>query len=724
MNARYWTGILHIPAFLLCLMVLPFATLAQWNWQHPLPQGNPLFTVYYHNTDTVYLAGCQGTILRTNDGGNSWALLNSGTSNNILGISFRGTDLGYFCGTNGTIGRTTDGGNSWQILPANTTVNLNDIVIQSTTNIFTVGDQGTILGTFDGANTWQNIPSNTAANLNSIEFPVFSTAYITGDDGNILTSHDYGVNWQMQSVTGLGLNDSYFFDGDNGFAVGGGFFMGFNDIVLKTTDGGLNWTEIFTPSETTLFSVYFFNADTGIACGQFHNIMRTVDGGMTWNYTLEYSFENYYQIAGSPDGIAYIAGGAGNIIRTTNFGQTWKALSNVNTNMNWWPEPRLLKSGWFFDADSGFVVGDWGGLYSTSDAGHTWNVRCIDTLAFLNNIQFLNHSDGFINAEKAFFTSADGGLNWSKQVVDDTTVFTALCFTDPLHGLLAGHTPSGKGMIARTQDGGLNWNKNLFLVNNANFIEIHAISSPDLSNIFLAGTCLVNGTTHGFVCKSVDGGSTFQQVFNIDGFSLDGIDFCNPLEGYASGSNGLLVKTIDGGINWSDISGNESVNLHGIDVIDGLTAFVCGDNGIILKTTDGGISWQNQFHACSNLSGIFAVDANNAWTYGQMETILHTGIGGSNGITVPARDKQSVSMECRPNPSQESTVLHYSIAQNADVEIVLTDISGKQLRTLYRHWQILGTYNLDIDTKLLQKGMYFVVLRSNNQSHTTKLIKF
>jgi photosystem II stability/assembly factor-like uncharacterized protein len=369
------------------------------------------------------------------------------------------------------------------------------------------------------------------------------------------------------------------------------------------------------------------------------------------------------------------------------------------------------------------VVGDWGGLYSTSDAGHTWNVRCIDTLAFLNNIQFLNHSNGYINAESAFFTTVDGGLNWSKQVVDDSTIFNAMCFTDPLHGLVAGQTPSGKGFIARTQDGGLNWEKSIFAISNANFVEIRSIAVAGANEIYLAGSCLINGTTRGFIYKSTDGGVLFQQLFSIDGYSLDGIDFCNSMEGFACGSNGLLLKTVDGGLNWLDVSGNETINLHGIDAIDGQTAFVCGDNGIILKTTDGGTSWQNQFHACSNLYGVYAVNTDIAWTYGQMETILHTGNGGSNGINTPAGGNQRLALVCSPNPSHESVVLNYSIPKNSLVEISLSDITGKQIRPLCHQWQQAGDYRIEIDNKSLQNGMYFITLRTKYQSLTIKLIK-
>ncbi|HEY7751848.1 MAG TPA: hypothetical protein VH917_06100, partial [Ignavibacteriaceae bacterium] len=49
---------------------------AQWFWQNPLPQGNNLNTVYFINDDTGFVAGLNGAMLKTTNGGEDWSCQN------------------------------------------------------------------------------------------------------------------------------------------------------------------------------------------------------------------------------------------------------------------------------------------------------------------------------------------------------------------------------------------------------------------------------------------------------------------------------------------------------------------------------------------------------------------------------------------------------------------------------------------------------------------------
>jgi hypothetical protein len=61
---------------------------ARWVWQNPLPQGNTLYGVSFTNPNTGTATGDNGTIIRTTDGGNSWVIQSSGTTNTLYGVSF------------------------------------------------------------------------------------------------------------------------------------------------------------------------------------------------------------------------------------------------------------------------------------------------------------------------------------------------------------------------------------------------------------------------------------------------------------------------------------------------------------------------------------------------------------------------------------------------------------------------------------------------------------
>src|SRR6201989_3006333 len=94
---------------------------AQWVWQKPLPQGNPLNAVSFTDANNGTAVGEGGTILRTTDGGAHWTIQTSGYEGSGLtfaGVSFTDANTGMAGGTNlstdnAAVVRTTDGGSTW-----------------------------------------------------------------------------------------------------------------------------------------------------------------------------------------------------------------------------------------------------------------------------------------------------------------------------------------------------------------------------------------------------------------------------------------------------------------------------------------------------------------------------------------------------------------------------------------------------------------------------------
>jgi hypothetical protein len=93
------------------LFLLPGIARAGWFWQNPLPQGNPLQSVFFVDNNTGYTVGSAGTILKTTNGGANWASQSSGTTNTLFSVHFPlDAQTGYAVGEFGTILKTTDGG--------------------------------------------------------------------------------------------------------------------------------------------------------------------------------------------------------------------------------------------------------------------------------------------------------------------------------------------------------------------------------------------------------------------------------------------------------------------------------------------------------------------------------------------------------------------------------------------------------------------------------------
>src|SRR5262245_47711514 len=100
----------------------PMAAPAQftWLWQNPWPQGNYLHAVNVLGPQTTVAVGDFGTIIRTTDGGNTWALQSTWLNASLQGVSFVDSNVGTVVGDWGVILRTTDGGLNWTIQDAGT----------------------------------------------------------------------------------------------------------------------------------------------------------------------------------------------------------------------------------------------------------------------------------------------------------------------------------------------------------------------------------------------------------------------------------------------------------------------------------------------------------------------------------------------------------------------------------------------------------------------------
>src|ERR1035438_9811671 len=92
--------------YILCLF-LPATAFAQWT---PLMSGttNSLNSVYFINTNTGYVAGDSGTILKTINGGISWSKLSSGTMKHLASVYFTSDNTGVVVGDSGTLLKTSD----------------------------------------------------------------------------------------------------------------------------------------------------------------------------------------------------------------------------------------------------------------------------------------------------------------------------------------------------------------------------------------------------------------------------------------------------------------------------------------------------------------------------------------------------------------------------------------------------------------------------------------
>lgn len=199
---------------------------------------------------------------------------------------------------------------------------------------------------------------------------------------------------------------------DIGFACGMRYTYDADGVIVKTIDGGDNWTKIWPASGTIsgLEGIWFINEQLGFAGGWNNYFIKTTDGGASWTavscgtnvfYYVDVVFrdENNGVAAAMMEGETDEA-----IFITSDGGDTWiPATSGTQVD---------IQSVCYADDNTLFAVGTGGKVYKSIDGGHNWTVQ-YSPGGTLVGVDFANASFGVVGAEEYIYTTVDGGETWN-----------------------------------------------------------------------------------------------------------------------------------------------------------------------------------------------------------------------------------------------------------------------------------------------------------------------
>ncbi len=321
---------------------------AQSGWiQQESGTTTTLHSVYFANSNTGWISGNFGTILKTTNAGTNWIPQTSNTDLYLVAIYFVNENLGfvsgYWSGNNGIILKTTDGGTVWDTVNISPDYYIASInFINANTGYFVGGlyasGPNKILKTTDAGITFEEQNSTTSGVLYSTRFVNSSVGFSSGVYGSIIKTTNGGTEWFSQSILPVNMLSSItFLDENTGFVVGGNFFsQGFGDAssyIGKTTNGGLNWvTQLDDTGGYFLGQVFFVNQQTGYVSGSpdftdpsgcTHNkFYKTTNAGDEWTELPTPIVETLTSIYFNDANTGYAVGCAGKILKTTTGGIT------------------------------------------------------------------------------------------------------------------------------------------------------------------------------------------------------------------------------------------------------------------------------------------------------------------------------------------------------------------------------------------------------------------
>jgi photosystem II stability/assembly factor-like uncharacterized protein len=149
-----------------------------------------------------------------------------------------------------------------------------------------------------------------------------------GERGRIFRQADAKSPWlAVKSPTESTLTRVHFLDAQQGLAVG------HDQVILRTTDAGKTWKQVFidAEAETPIFDVVQLDANRAIAIGAYGLFLESVDGGATWasRFILPEGEDRHLNaIAKLADGTLMIAGEAGTILRSSDAGANWQKVDS------------------------------------------------------------------------------------------------------------------------------------------------------------------------------------------------------------------------------------------------------------------------------------------------------------------------------------------------------------------------------------------------------------
>jgi photosystem II stability/assembly factor-like uncharacterized protein len=317
------------------------------------------------------------------------------------------------------------------------------------------------------------------------------------------------------------------------------------------------------------------------------------------------------------------------------------SLSFAQDVSNWkWlhqkPQGNTLRWVKVWDADNWYAVGYGNTFMKTSDAGNNWyvtnkagKITGTNALSSMYSAWFFNMDTGIVvgaNSSVLITNNAGATFDTIPGLPVSNATFYNIYFQSRLKGWICGGTAGSR--LLQTTDGGLTWSVNLtFPTATANDIW-----SPD-------GVTILASLSSGSVARSTDAGDSWVTI-PVTSYALYKMCFWDSKTGMVVGGAGTVKLTTNAGVTWTNANTSLTIGstFYGINYSNG-TIYLSGTvspasapNPVYISTNLG-TSWdtlnvnQNQIVRAS----FYSIDVKDTVTlfagqYGQINSLIGTTI--------------------------------------------------------------------------------------------------
>ncbi|MCX6162508.1 MAG: YCF48-related protein [Ignavibacteriae bacterium] len=395
-------------------------------------------------------------------------------------------------------------------------------------------------------------------------------------------------------------------------------------------------------------------------------------------------------------------------------------INNCPANCGWYSlnsgTTQGLRSVYFVNSNTGWVVG-WGStVLKTTNGGNNW----ISQSAYgdFQSVTFIDQFTGWIvGGGPQIYKTTNGGNNWTAKTLPSASLQLIVKFVNNNTGFICGYG----GLVLKSTNGGESWvSKNTNTSVNLTGIDF---TSPEIG--WITGD-------NGVIKKTTNGGEIWTVQTSGTNTNLGKTDFVSCNNGWISGYGGIVLRTTNGGSNW--IINQTPVNswLTTVYFFNCMTGYAAGGDYNntacdILKTTTGGESWVRQTAPSTNWLGlIFFASENTGYAVGHEGTILKTVSGGDIvGINneTPRVPSDFVLNQNYPNPFNPVTKISFALPRDyTNVLLKVFDNNGREVSVLINGALSAGTHEVNFDGTRLTSGTYFYRLETKDFNRTKAMM--
>jgi photosystem II stability/assembly factor-like uncharacterized protein len=606
----------------------------------------------------------------------------------IYDLDFVDENIGWLVGTGGMIVKTTNGGQYWIPNTSNTNSEFYGVDFVNSTTGWAVGQYGLIRKTTDGGATWFIQTSGVTNELYDVSFINDQLGLIAGASGRILRTTNGGTNWtSITSGTTQTLREIFFVDAQNAWTVGT------NATILRTTNGGLNWGVQSAPSGLTKYlrAVTFIDSQKGWIVGDGKTILKTTNAGTNWTKINPPALADFILrgVSFIDSSTGWIADYAGLVFKTTNGGDNWFIQYN---HQGWNAKFTNIKA---FSNNRITACGSAGNLYTSTNGGLNWTR------------QTSNLPPQFTHISNNIVATILGSVSPEKECV---IVAHYDSYSDNPYVSAPGANDNGTGTAAVMEAARLC--KNFQFENTIRFL---AVSAEELGMI---------GSDY-YAFKARDEGRNIVGVVNGD---MIGYPTTADTSRLVIGSYQTYNRLIDSAIAFNQRYG---IGLTLVPIIDNTGASDYGPFALagydaldVAEATAEEIWWGGAdpyYHTVNDTYDKLRPGLIKKGTQLMLATVteLAKPIGPTNIKDIASDELRFSLNQNYPNPFNHSTKISYSLSDECFVRLVVYDVLGQNVATLYEGILSAGNYSQKWIPDLASgyaSGVYFYRLEAINIS--------